>query len=179
MNRRKSNISLFDYIGEKNSNGEIITYQMLKEACAKLIKNRNGKTMTCRHSKHKVPCQMRGTKDSKKAPCWRRNHLEDILNVKLNSKAHLRAYHISWISEASIEQMEILKNKPSEYEIRHICGHGNLENGDGCDEQTHLQLGTVQQNEEDKHYHFILDKCKDPDQLLIVLKDQVPDLNIL
>lgn len=40
--------------------------------------------------------------------------------------------------------------------VLHNCGCGL---GFGCCEPTHLRFGTQNENEEDKHYHFVLEKA--------------------
>jgi len=164
----------------KTSDGSLITYQDLQEACRRVLKSRKEKLLPCRHKKVSKSCKMRGTKDGKKAPCIRRSHLEAELKISSSSdsKSHLRAYHVAWIASAPPDDIEKIHSQPAAYEVRHLCGHGLGQDG-GCDEESHLKLGSVLQNEEDKHFHFVLDKCKDPEMVLALLKEQIPDIDIM
>lgn len=178
--RSKEHISVFRYVGTTRADGSLITYSDLKFACKRVLATRTARLLACRHNNTESPCIMRGTMDGIKAPCVRRCVLERALglstseNLAAKPSSHLRAYHLAWIAaeSSSIEELELLHSGSSVYEIRHVCGHKD------CDEESHLQLGTVRQNEEDKPFHFVLDRCVDPSSMIASFKIQFPDFDL-
>lgn len=151
--------------------GEEVTVEKLRRACVTVMSQRKKVALECRHG---ASCYRRGSPDKGKAPCIRRDLLLDALKIRSSlSKAHLRAYHIAFFSCASDEDISELQSRPSELEIRHLCGHGD------CDNPAHLKLGSVLQNEEDKHFHHVLDKANDPAAVLALLRQQIPSLDVL
>jgi hypothetical protein len=152
-----------------------VSKDALRRACGAVLQSRSRTIIACRHRGSTSECFYRGTKDGKKAPVLRRSHLEKALNLKnpTGATAHVRAYHLAWISGASDSDLERLKSNSSSVEVRHLCGHGE------CDNPEHLKLGTVDENENDKHYHFVLDKVADHAAVLAQLQQQIPGLDVV
>jgi hypothetical protein len=162
--RRKEASAILSFLG-----GEV-TVDRLKKACADVLSECGTTELMCRHDKR---CYRRGTKDGVKAPCIRRSKMLAKLHIASAAKSHLRAYHLAFFSQASLNDIQSLQSDPSKVEIRHLCGHSE------CDNPAHLKLGSVLENEQDKHYHFVLDKVKNPEQVLEVLKQNIAGLDVL
>lgn len=149
-----------------------ISVPELNKACAEAVKDRTKVILHCRHrlGPEASMCYRRGSPDGKKAPCIRRGKLGVSIGA---GSSHLRAYHLSFLSKATCAEVKLLLEFPDRYEIRHLCGHGH------CDNPDHLRLGTVEQNEADKKYHALLDEVPRPEELLQVLRAQLPTLDVL
>jgi hypothetical protein len=169
VKRDKQFCSILQYLDKPD-----ITEEKLKSACAETLRRAETNMMACRHQYHPSSrCYRRGTCDGRKAPCVRRSNLERWLGVHTKSKSHLRAYHLAFIAKATTAELRLMKEQATNYEVRHLCGH--IE----CDNPEHLKLGTVNMNEVDKHYHYILDTVREPQVLLEELRRQLPVLDIV
>jgi hypothetical protein len=166
--RQKKTLAILCGIKLENNSVE-----KLNEACTEVLNKRNKTILSCRHQvgPDALKCYRRGSLDGKKAPCIRRDQLKSMTVGA--GKAHLRAYHLSFLSKATADEVQLLLDSPERYEIRHLCGHSH------CDNPQHLKLGTVEQNEGDKSYHAILDKVPRPEELLQAFRAQLPGLDVL
>jgi len=170
--RRKNCLALLSMLTDPQSRKEV---EDLTIACREVLSEYSRKEIDCRHntSKNDV-CFFRGTRDKQKAPCIRRDKIfKRLPNYNCSGKAHLRSYHLSFLSKATYEDVQILLTQCEHFEIRHLCGHNE------CDNPDHLKLGSVLQNERDKHYHFVLDNASCPEKLLQVFKEDQQTLDIL
>jgi len=167
--RNKNFISILALLDEPG-----ITAERLRKACKEVLMSRKKIFLDCRHKKSNSECYYRGTLDKGKAPAIRRTHLLNALKISnQQSKSHLRAYHLAFLGQVLDGEILQLRNEASKFEIRHLCGHRN------CDNPDHLKLGSVSSNEDDKHYHFILDKVQEPKLVLEMFKQQIVDLDVI
>jgi len=163
--RKKASLAVLSFLDRS------VTLENLKIACSKVLSTREKRILKCRHA---GKCFSRGTNDCGKSPAIRRKHLLNALKFPEEEGAHLRAYHISFVAKATLNEVKLLQESPEQYEIRHICGHYE------CDNEEHLKLGTVDKNEEDKHFHFLLDKSTDADKLMESFRLHVdPNLDVV